>query len=193
MIPETIFEKLEYAKRRLNDLGCLIDQNLLGSKASERQQLIQEFFFHLIGAADFIAQLVNEHLELRIKPYKVNISRVVEKIHHGNSSDPLIPALKALYVNLGKDPFPDDLRSDDAYIHRAYIYRHYVTHNNREPFHFVSGERTAYLDVDPNNPDKGQSEYGLKEDLNSMFKIMKQRCELVVSIIEPKDGTSETF
>jgi uncharacterized protein len=60
MNKEEIRTRIRFAEKRLQELLSLNDGNLPGANASERQQLTQEFFFHLVGATEEVAQLVNQ-------------------------------------------------------------------------------------------------------------------------------------
>lgn len=62
--PTAVSERLDFARKRLVELQALNGGRLAGANAHERQQLIQEFFFHLLGAVDVLAQLVNEQRSL---------------------------------------------------------------------------------------------------------------------------------
>ena len=66
--PEDVRERLSFAEKRLKELFALNGGNLAGADGSERQQLLQEFFFHLVGATEVLAQFVNEVRSLGIDP-----------------------------------------------------------------------------------------------------------------------------
>jgi|SRR4029077_1543156 hypothetical protein len=83
---EDVSERLAFAGRRLEELLELNGGDLLGADASYRQQLIQEFFFHLVGATDVLAHLVNELRALGIDPEDVSIMRVSKAL---SASDPV--------------------------------------------------------------------------------------------------------
>jgi hypothetical protein len=65
-IDHPVHDRLCFAERRLNELRVLNSGDLSGAVPRERQSLIQEFFFHLCGAIDFLAQTVNEARQLGI-------------------------------------------------------------------------------------------------------------------------------
>jgi hypothetical protein len=56
----SILTDYDFFNRLLDDLEVLIDSNQLSANAKLRQQLAQEFFFHLAEACEYLAQLVNE-------------------------------------------------------------------------------------------------------------------------------------
>ena len=53
--------RLLFAARRLNDLRTLKGGDLARVQPAERQQPLQEFFFHLVGAINLLAQHINPH------------------------------------------------------------------------------------------------------------------------------------
>jgi hypothetical protein len=73
-------DRLASAERRLNELLALNRGNLPGANASERQQLVQEFFFHLIGAIDVLAQVVNDARALGLDSEDVSVPAVVKRL-----------------------------------------------------------------------------------------------------------------
>jgi hypothetical protein len=60
MRPEDVRTRLSYARSRSADLLALNDGDLPGAAGDLRQQLTQEILFHLAGAIEFVAQLVND-------------------------------------------------------------------------------------------------------------------------------------
>ena len=63
--------------------------------------MVQEFFFHLFGAIDLEAQLVNDQKQLGINSEDVYITKVAGRLRPG---DPLRAALRALYVATRNKP-----------------------------------------------------------------------------------------
>jgi hypothetical protein len=55
MVPESVHQKLGFARARLADLEALIADNRLAADPDTRQQLTQEFFFHVVGATEYLA------------------------------------------------------------------------------------------------------------------------------------------
>lgn len=66
LTPDDVTERLDFARIRRDQLLALHGCELQHADAHERQQLIQEFFFHLLGAVDVLAQLVNERHSLGV-------------------------------------------------------------------------------------------------------------------------------
>jgi hypothetical protein len=144
---QDVLERLTFAERRLSEFLTLNAGDLAGADGSVRQQLLQEFFFHLIGAADLAAQLVNDSKSLGLDTEDVSVLAVCRALP---SSDPLAVSLLALYARVRGQPVPADPYSDDAYVFRAYNYRNQVTHRRRNPFLFrVGGGAATCLYLDP--------------------------------------------
>ena len=85
-----------------------------GADGAERQQLIQEFFFHLVSAIEILAQAVNSVRELAIPAERVSISGVADAVR-GN---PLEQPLRALYASTREQPLPDDPYDGDGLMFR---------------------------------------------------------------------------
>jgi hypothetical protein len=64
---EAVNDRLLFAKRRLKELERLNNGDIAGADPKDRQQLIQEFFFHLVGSIEFLAQVINNSLKLLIR------------------------------------------------------------------------------------------------------------------------------
>jgi hypothetical protein len=139
---DEIRERLSYARRRKEELIALNGGDLPGADPQYRQQLVQEFFFHLVGAIDMLAQLVDEARGLNLGIEDASISRVIAALPPG---DPLLNALEALYAKTRRNaPVPTDMYSDDGVMYRIWNYRHQVTHRRRQPFQFNIGLGTAF-------------------------------------------------
>jgi len=141
LTPEEVRERLGFARRRKEELVALNGGDLPGADPHNRQQLVQEFFFHLVGAIEMLAQLVNEVRHLRLDVEDASASAVIEALPQ---ADALRAALAALYANTRRGrPVPRDPYSDEGLIYRIWNYRHQVTHRRRQPFQFNVGIGTA--------------------------------------------------
>jgi hypothetical protein len=125
MTQEDVRLKIEFARRRASDITALIAAGTLSNEPAMRQQLAEEFFFHAAGALDLVAQFVNERRSLGMDSEDVSIKSVANKL---DPADPMIPALRALYVNTRGASVPIDPYSDEGLLFRLYNYRHQVTH-----------------------------------------------------------------
>ena len=78
MIPESVEQRLRFAAVRLADLRALIQDNRLGADPDARHQVTQEFFFHAVGATEYLAQLVNERRSLPLGAEDVAVYKVAQ-------------------------------------------------------------------------------------------------------------------
>jgi hypothetical protein len=178
---EDIYEKLAFAERRLRELLELNGGNLQGADASTRQQLIQEVFFHLVGATEVLAQLVNELRALGIDPEDVTIMRVSKAL---SLNDPVKPKLAALTARTQGEPLPPNPYSDNSYIFRIRNYRHQVTHRRRNPFFFRAGSAPATsLVLDPRDREQIASERSLEDEVRYMLNLVHNRCEEILALL----------
>lgn len=143
---DEVRERLGSARRRKEELIHLNGGDLPGADSHYRQQLVQEFFFHLVGAIDLLAQFVNEVRNLGLDIEDASVRNVIQSLPQG---DELRAALAALYANTRRGkPVPSNLYSDEGVIYRIWNYRHQVTHRWRQPFQFNIGIGTA-IDFGP--------------------------------------------
>lgn len=141
LTPDEVRERLGFAHRRKEELAALNGGDLAGADPHMRQQLVQEFFFHLVGAIEVLAQLVNEVRNLGFPVEDVSAARVIDALPQGDS---VRAALADLYMNTrpGK-PQPSNPYSDDGLMYRIWNYRHQVTHRRRQPFQVNIGIGTS--------------------------------------------------
>ena len=155
---EEVVLRVRFASRRLEELKTAIGGNLAGSLPGMRLQLIQEFFFHLVGAREVLALLINEKRNLGLDPEKVSMGQVVKSL---SSDDPIYSMVHELIVDPRKQPFPLDPYTDAAYIYRAVLYRNQVAHRHRTPIHIelqdLLGPKKYFLHLDPRNYAAGHS------------------------------------
>lgn len=171
---DDVAEKLDFARRRFSDLQALIRRNALGSEHHERQQLVQEFFFHLIGAIELVAQFVNERRALGLDSENVSVRAIVDRLP---PTDQLKSALSSLYVQTRRRPVPNDPYGDDGLLFRAYNYRHQVTHRYRNPFNFRLGASpSASFSLDPRDSSNRSSIRSVEDDLQDMLDLVETRC-----------------
>lgn len=176
-----VLERLAFAERRLQELLALNNGDLAGADSSFRQQLVQEFFFHLIGATELLAQLVNEFRGLGIDSEDVSIRKVSDSLP---ATDPVKVRLAALTVNTQRQPLPTDPYSDESYVYRIRNYRHQVTHRRRNPFLFRVGATTqASFLLDPRDPTRIPSTQSAQDELQHMFNLVKDRCEEILALL----------
>ena len=183
MIAQTVREKLTFAHRRLRDLDTLIEQNHLAADPDARHQLTQEFFFHLIGAIEYLAQLVNEQRALGLVPEDVAMHKVIRALESCAPSDSLVSTLKHLSPNTRK-PRPLDPYSAEGLTWRAVNYRNTVAHRGINPFHFVmsAGPKVAFFWLDPANPGE-RSTTPVDVELKGMLSVIEERCHEALGLL----------
>ncbi len=114
--------RLLFAKRRLDELMKLeVDFVTLGaSPEKDRQQAIQEFFFHLVGAIDFLAQAINDDRKLivdekgEVNEGKVKVATVCQKLKNLQDGDSIRTILNQLHPKTGGKPLPQDPYSEEG-------------------------------------------------------------------------------
>lgn len=125
-------ERLGFARRRLNDLQTLNQGDLAGAPGPERQQLVQEFFFHLVGAIEFLAQEINIARQLGIDPEEVDSQGVCKALQR--RGDPIGELLSRLHPKTRNTPMPSDPYSDQGSLFRIALFRNFVSHIGKNPF-----------------------------------------------------------
>ena len=158
-----------------------------GTEANrERQQITQEFFFHLVGAVELVAQLVNTEKGLGIDVEQVSVPAVCKTL---GASDPISVALGRLYVNPRGKPMPADPYGDEGTIFRIYNHRGQVTHRRRNPTTFTltlgAGDNKAvpHFTLDPRDVHSGASTRTIREDVEAMYAYVHEGCEAVLALL----------
>jgi hypothetical protein len=181
MNEDLVRDKIDFARRRMKELLALNGGDLLGASAPGRDQLLMEFFFHVVGAVDILAQFVNERRGLGISSEDVHVRSVVAALPPG---DVVGSKLNALYQS-PKQPFPSDPYNEEGYIYRLYNYRHQVTHRGTNPFlmQLGAGLRRATLYLDPRDMSRGYSSKDVQEDMENMIKLAEAACRQIISLL----------
>jgi len=145
----------------------------------ERQQLMQEFFFHAVAAIEMVAQLVNEARLLGKSAEVVNPLRVAKALPVG---DPIRSLLACSYAYPKRDPMPADPYNDAGMIWRLWNYRHQVSHRGRNPFLFrVGSSPPVSLLVDPRSPGKDPSKKAVQAELEEILQLVEGRCKAILA------------
>jgi len=191
------------------ELFALNDGYLPGADPAERQQLLQEFFFHLVGAIDWLAQFTNEAKHLGLPVEDVTVAAVLKALPE---DDPIWATLKGLHANPWRDPPPPDPYNDAGLVYRLWRYRHHVTHRGKKSFLFTmelgvvvassqpekrwaslrrfrraGGAQTntpvasSFFRLDPSNPGGGDSNRPLQEEMERMLRLVEDGCEAVLA------------
>jgi hypothetical protein len=208
---DDVRERLGFARVKRDELVVLNDGDLPSADAQYRQQLVQEFFFHLVGAIEVLSQHVNEARALGLDVEVASASKVKAALPAG---DPLRQAITDLYVNTqpGRS-VPADLYSDEGVMYRIWNYRHQVTHRRRQPFQFnielglavdygtaLRGRwrewkagrqprpepgRSAHFILDPREPPgtRAPSSESVPNELDRMLELVSVRCEAALALV----------
>jgi hypothetical protein len=190
---EEIKEKINFAKKRYDDLCLLNDGDLPGANPSERQMLAQEFFVHLVGSIDYLFQRINEVEDLGLDKDDVTIFKILRKL---DNKKPLYKELSSLYCNPKKEP---NLINDGGYsfcnsekglIYRLWNYRHQVVHRGRQAFYITmpvgsttSVKRGANLVLDPRSKPPVGSNRTVQTDLMEMLNLVNSKFEKIHKLI----------
>lgn len=183
---KVVRDRLEFAKRRMLDL---VEQrggsgnDLPGAQPSDRDMLLQEFFFHLVGAIEFVAQYLNKTRELGLLEDKVNPGKVLNKLAE---DDPQGNLLRSMHCNVRQtDPpeKPEDWDTDLGLVYRIWDYRHQVTHRGRICWHFTMEGRGMYLALNTEDASAGRSGTPIEDDLKKMWDYVNERCDSILSTL----------
>lgn len=172
-------DRLFFAGRRLSELEKLNNGDIAGADTLNRQQLIQEFFFHLVGAIELLAQIVNISKNLGIDIDEVSVGTVrknlPEESQVGKLLGQLHPPTRGISV-------PANPYSEDGCHFRIIAFRNYVCHKGHNPFFFRVGStpRSSLL-IDPRNRDLGGSQIPAIDELKHFWKLINDKCQQVLN------------
>jgi len=176
--PDAVNDRLFFARRRLAELMKLNGGDLAGAPLRERQQLIQEFLFHLVGAIEFLAQVVNHLKNLGIDVEDVDVKNVCNKLPNGNRIKRL---LRQLHPRTRGKLLPQDPYSEEGCHSRIMLLRNRVCHHAHNPFFFrVGSTPRSSLFIDPRNPALGGSEKPAIEELDHFLELVNDKCQQVL-------------
>ena len=182
----TVIDRLDFAKGRLTELEELAcnGEDLSEANPKERQPLIQEFFFHLVGAIEILLQVVNTSKVLKIDPEDVSVSKVCNGL---NTDEPIKLILKKLHPKTTREPLPNDPYSEDGCHFRIFVYRNQVCHHGHNPFCFrvyIGGpneEPLTSLFLDHRNRSLGASKESAISELNHFYILVYDKCQKVIA------------
>lgn len=179
--PVIVNDRLFFAKQRLEDLNRL--EKLCGGELGraqprDRQQLMQEFLFHLVGAIQFLAQVINESKRLGIPMRNVSPRKVCIKL---GCNDPIGRLLDKLYPTIGNRPLPRDPYSEEGCHSRILIMRHWVCHYSHNPFAFRLGSMPpTSLFINPRNRSLGSSQKSALDELYHFLELVNDKCQQIL-------------
>lgn len=173
--------RIKFAQKRYNELRVLNNGRIETVAVEERQQLIQEFFFHLVGSIDFLLQVVNQEGNLGIQEKDVRIKTVCGKL---KDTDPIKSLLSEIHpVTTGKQITGDPYSEKNCYF-RIMLFRNRVCHHGDNPFHFrIGGDLpSASLWIDPRDPSLGGSQKHVFEELDIFLGLVNSKCEQILQV-----------
>jgi len=176
-------QRLSFARRRLGHLNYFGDEGHK-SNADDRQQLIQEFLFHLVGSVEFVAQEVNRSRGLNIPVNEVSPSKVCEECERLGSDKPITNLLRELHPRVGNKPLPQDPYSREGMHFRIILMRNYVCHVGMNPFLFrVGSTPTVSLLLDNRNPGHGHSDRHALRELDEFHRLVETKCKRALELL----------
>ena len=173
--------RLLFAKQRLDELNRLGGGNFGIVSEAERQQPLQEFFFHLVGAIDFLAQTINDARKLGLQEEDVTPGKICKKLPEGDRTRAMFGQL---HPETRRTPLPADPYSEEGSLFRIILFRNRVCHHGRNPFHFRMGsEPPCSLFLDPRNrQEKEGSCKPAAEELTLFWQLVNAKCEQILAI-----------
>jgi hypothetical protein len=181
---DSINNRLFFSNRRLSELKQLNNGDIAGADIKERQQLIQEFFFHLVGSIEFLLQLINDSKQFGIEIEDVNIRSVCSNLP---GSDPLKTLLNQLHPTTRNRYLTVDPYSDEGCHFRIMVFRHRVCHHGDNPFFFRLGSLPkSSLFIDPRNRNMGGSEKAVFDELEKFWNLIYDKCQRAIQLLNLK-------
>jgi hypothetical protein len=177
-----VTQRIGFAERRLSELLQLNGGDLNGADELQRQQLVQEFFFHLVGAIEMVAASVNDNRKLNISNDTITTRIVTKRLA---PTDPIAPKLSALYAKTRDQPLPSDPYDEKGYVFRLYNYRNQVSHRGRNPWSFNRGGNLPLitLQLDLRGPSRGSSLLSVQNDLTNMLTLIKRKINEILTML----------
>jgi hypothetical protein len=175
-----VIQRLSFARRRLADLKELGDAGLM-SKSDDRQQLLQEFLFHLVGSVEFLAQEVNRSRGLDIPVEDVLPWKVGKEL---KGDKPIRDLLRELHPETKNKPLPADPYSPKGMHFRIILMRNFICHVGMERFLFRIGTSppvSLYLDY--RDPNRGHSNRHALRELEEFHRLVDTKGKRVIELL----------
>ena len=177
-------DSLLFARKRLDELKLLNGGHLGGANHYDRQPLIQEFFFHLVGAMDKLMQTINESKGLGIAPCVVTANKIKNRLP---STDPIRILIEPIHPETMRSgcwlPLPATPYTDDWTHFRIMVFRNWVNHYGQNPFAMRVGgsEPPISLFIDPRHRELGSSKLHAFDELELFWRLVADKCNLVLN------------
>lgn len=178
-------DSLSFARKRLSQLKTLNNGNLAGANHEERQPLIQEFFFHLVGAIDKLMHIINDSRQLGIPTCQVTARKVSNTLSQNDPLRPLVVLLHPQTQHSGSWlSLPQNQYSDEWNNFRILVFRHWVNHCGETPFAMrIGSEPRISLFIDPREPTLGGSKVAALDELEAFWKLVDGRCRAILNAL----------
>lgn len=141
---------------------------------------MQEFFFHLIGAVEVVAHIVNDREGLGLTDDDATIRSVCTRLKPGCAA---LAAFGGLCQQTRKTAFAGDPYSEDGLLFRALVHRHNVTHRHMSPFLIrIGSSPPTSLPIDPRVYSGNYSTRPSEDELRAMLTAVRTRCLAVLAL-----------
>lgn len=182
---QTVIEKLSYAQNRLNKILDLSRLEVFFNDFQTRQRVTHEFFFHLIGAMDYLLQFINDQLDLGLQTKKVDAGNVKKRLANQNPEHKLAPLIELFSIDLRNRSILNEPYSNTGMMFRIKNYRNRVAHRGLNPYNIVvANDINAYMFIDPEFPGLGNSDLSFLTDLRAMFELVSTNIHLALDILD---------
>jgi hypothetical protein len=182
---ETVFEKLNYARNRLDKIIELYRFEVFFNDPQTRQRVSQEFFFHLTGAVEYLMQYINIQLELEINEKSVTPFKMIETIKVKDKSHNMIRVIELFSNNIKECIHLNSPYSNKGMVSRLYVYRNRVAHRGMNPYNIMIADGiSAHLFLDPENPELGNSKNDIIPDLTEMFELVWSQIHEAIDMMD---------
>jgi len=180
--PASTRNRLYFAQKRLEDLKALRNGDIRGASGIERQQLIQEFFFHLVGAIDFLLQVVNQERGFGIPEERASAGRIIQRLPN---TDPIKPLLQQLHPITLRETIDSPIYSEKNNHMRIMLLRHKVCHQGDNPFRLSRGSTrpACSLFIDPRETNSRYSKKHVFTELEFFLNLVRGKSEQVMQIL----------
>lgn len=187
---ESVNDCLLFSKKRLEEFKSLNNGDVSGTDPKFRQQLLREFFFHLVIAIELLTQAINIARKIYIDAEDVSVKNVILKL---DPNDPVRIILDKLHPKTRFEKIPRDPYSEEGCHFRILLYRNIIAHEMNFPFRFnldvQSGKRTFNLLLDPRDKDTIASIKPGIEEMNYFWQLVNDKCQNIIALL-PQDQPS---
>jgi len=111
-----------------------------------------------------------------------NVGRVLP------DTDPVKTPLSSLHMRTRNQALSCDPYSDEGYVFRMLVYRHFATHSGRSPLLFRKGSSpSASLFIDPRVPKRTPAIRSARDELGYGLDLIQSRVEHILTLLHAED------